>query len=110
MRLAERAGTLFHPNGGAMRVLLISLLLCASPAWGQSMPIMVPPGQPVPAPPPTEPGAGDLAPAGEEPRLHAAEERAAAVAAQPTAQGFLYQVLLAAVTALVTALIWKAVF
>lgn len=31
-------------------------------------------------------------------------------AAQPTMRNFLYQVFLAAVTALVTALVWKAVF
>lgn len=35
---------------------------------------------------------------------------ASSSAAQPTMGGFLYQVFLAAVTALVTALIWKAVF
>jgi hypothetical protein len=46
--------------------------------------------------------------------IHAApstmEAASSAVAAQPTMRNFLYQVFLAAVTALITALIWKAVF
>jgi hypothetical protein len=37
-------------------------------------------------------------------------EAAEGSAAQPTVQGFLYHVFLTAVTALVTALVWRAVF
>ena len=44
------------------------------------------------------------------PEARAETADAATAAAQPSAGNFLYQVLLAAVTALITALIWRAVF
>src|SRR5690606_26872852 len=41
--------------------------------------------------------------------VEVSERELAATAARQSASGFLYQVLLAAVTALITALIWKAI-
>lgn len=50
----------------------------------------------------------EVAPARDAARVSNREESSAV--AQPSTRHFLYQVLLAAVSALVTALIWKAVF
>lgn len=99
-----------------MRVLMLLLLMAPAPLWSQAAD--------------ADPEPGDAAvQEQQEPRLvegwerstatsieqavplrAEAERSASAAAAQPTMRGFLYQVFLTAVTALVTALIWKAVF
>lgn len=94
---------------------MLLLLMAPAPLWSQA-------ADPDPAP------VTAAVPEQQEPRLvegaelstptslHAApvraeeEKPASEAAAQPTMRGFLYQVFLTAVTALITALIWKAVF
>lgn len=102
-----------------MRLLIMAMLLLIVPglAVGQGEPVSRPTSEaawgesheePVEAAPSTTlsgpAGETQLAP------VMAENGDSGAAVAQPTMSGFLYQVLLAAVTALVTALIWKAVF
>ncbi len=97
-----------------MPVLLFLLLLAGAPVASQTPPRNAAgaSGAPVAA---TASAPEDVAPAstGAMLRLERAEAARASdagTAAQPTVQGFLYHVFLTAVTALVTALIWRAVF
>jgi hypothetical protein len=94
--------------------LLLILLLLATPVAAQAPPTDRPDSPPVAAP--MLHAVDDRwtpAPADATLRIEqraAAHGNAADSAAQPTVQGFLYHVFLTAVTALVTALIWRAVF
>lgn len=97
-----------------MRLLMLLLLVVAAPLAGQE------PGPPAVA---EEPDVLEPEPVKENPMQRTVEvsdetrlapsiieSDSEAAAAQPTMRNFLYQVLLAAVTALITALVWKAVF
>lgn len=96
-----------------MPLLLLLLLLAASSAQGQ-----LPPAAPQAAPLVSGQLAGDTASAEAAAELFRQHRRpaldrdgaAAAEAVQPSMRNFLYQILITAVSALVTALIWKAVF
>lgn len=100
-----------------MRLLLLLLLLLvfAAPGRGQDRPGSAPLPREVPLASQQE-RADTALPAGAElnrsVRLALVrEERSPSVgAAQPSMRNFLYQILITAVSALVTALIWKAVF
>lgn len=102
-----------------MRSLILAMLLLIVPslARGQAEPV----SRPTPEAAWEEahadrveaaPATAVSGPAGETERAPRVAENgdSGAAVAQPTMGGFLYQVFLAAVTALVTALIWKAVF
>lgn len=88
-------------------IFLITTFLVAAPAHTQSSPGDGPPPAPV-----VESGerSGDDSASDSRPEVTRSTAVAETAARQPTVRGFLYQVLLAATTALVTALIWKAVF
>lgn len=99
-----------------MRVLMLLLLVLSAPLAGQepeplavaeesaSLEPEAPPATEIAMPRTAEPS-GETTPA---PSI--VESSTAAAAAQPTMRNFLYQIFLTAVTALITALIWKAVF
>lgn len=98
-----------------MRVLIL-LLLIPSAGWTQARPEPEVTSEPAAvqaqaAQPDTVRSGSAMQPVS---TVAAAAERkrdaAAAEVAQPTMRNFLYQILLTAVTALITALIWKAVF
>ena len=88
--------------------MLLLLLLCAVPAVAQERAPAeagaVQPTAALSAVRPLPPELRVAAPA----RVQNAATTGAAAAAQPSVENFLYQVLLAAVTALVTALVWRA--
>lgn len=93
-----------------MRLLLLVLLVYAPSAWSQETGAAY--GVETGWTPPSAVEMSDTATASMLPvdtRVLAPVEGDIA-AAQPTVRGFLYQVFLTAVTALVTALVWRAVF
>lgn len=97
-----------------MPVLLILLLCTTLPLTAQVTtgdPAVRPAISPAAAVPTAQEASQSLGtlPADSVASLHAVEG-AGGAAAQPTVQGFLYHVFLTAVTALITALIWRAVF
>lgn len=92
-------------------LLLLPIALGASPAWAQRHSEPVPAERVAAAAEEADPPApGGVVEAGEAARVSGGwEEAAESTAAQPTTRGFLYHVLLTAVSALITALIWKLV-
>jgi hypothetical protein len=96
-----------------MRLLLLLLLAAAAPVRGQVLPEPTAPRYVSSLL--SQPERGDTAHQAAEParqlrRSAEGGEARSAGAAQPSVRNFLYQILITAVSALVTALIWKAVF
>ena len=100
-----------------MRLLLLASLLFATSAGAQEMPRAETglaearsalPTTPDPAP--VKPGGDGTRPVEGGEAVETAGTISSSAAAEPTFRNFVYQVLVATVTALLTALIWKAVF
>jgi hypothetical protein len=96
-----------------MRTAVLLLLLLAAPAAHAQEPAAPAAQGPVRAEPsPLRPSAPEIPRLEHERQISAAATRAMGTTreAEPSGRDFLYQILLTAVSALVTALVWKAVF
>lgn len=105
-----------HPGNTPMRLLVVLLLIAAGPARAQTVPDSASMPESITVQTLGDEVVSSPSLSGPEAAAHRAgsfgirEHEPSNAIAQRTMSNFLYQVLLAAVTALVTALIWKWVF